>query len=48
VNKVDLIAVPNSSVSSFNFSYRFEPTAASCPGNYGRGVLTTSSSPWAY
>lgn len=49
VNKVDMIAVPSlPSGNSFNFSYKFEPTAASCPGDYGRGVLTTNSSPWGY
>jgi hypothetical protein len=48
VNKVDIIALPNGSTSNLNFSYKFEPTAASCPGNYGRGVLTTNSSPWDY
>lgn len=49
VNKVNIIALPSQpSGSSFNFSYQFEPTAASCPGNYGRGVLTVSSSPWDY
>ncbi len=49
VNKVDIIALPNLSIDSFNFSYKFEATAASCPGDYGRGVLTiNSSSPWGY
>jgi len=52
VNKVDIIALPNlPSGNSFNFSYKFEPTAASCPGDYGRGVLLTVNSspdPWGY
>jgi hypothetical protein len=48
VNKVDIIALPNGNSSNFNFSYKFEPTAASCPGDYGRGVLTVNSSPWDY
>jgi hypothetical protein len=49
VNKVDIIALPSlSSANSFNFSYKFEPTATSCPGNYGSGVLTVYSSPWDY
>lgn len=49
VNKVDIIALPSlPSGNSFNFSYKFEPTAASCPGDYGRGVLTINSSPWDY
>jgi hypothetical protein len=45
VNKVDIIALPSG--GSFNFGYKFEPTAASCPGDYGRGVLTPNS-PWDY
>jgi hypothetical protein len=48
VNKVDIIALPNLSVDSFNFSYKLEATAASCPGDYGRGMLTIYSSPWDY
>jgi hypothetical protein len=34
--------------NSFTFSYKFEPTAASCAGDSGRGVLTINSSPWDY
>lgn len=49
VNKVDIIALASlPSGNSFNFSYKFEPTAASCPGDSGRGVLTVKSSPWDY
>jgi hypothetical protein len=49
VNKVDIIALPSPpGGNSFNFSYKFEPTATSCPGDYGRGVLTMTSSPWDY
>jgi hypothetical protein len=51
VSKVDIIVLPNlPSGNSFNFSYKFEPTAASCPGDYGRGVLTVNSvpDPWGY
>jgi hypothetical protein len=49
VNKVDIIALPSPPLgNNFNFSYKFEPTAASCPGDYGSGVLTVNSSPWDY
>jgi hypothetical protein len=34
--------------NNFTFSYQFEPTAASCAGDSGRGVLTLNSSPWDY
>lgn len=48
-NKVDIIALPSlPSGNSFNFSYKFEPTAASCPGDNGSGMLTITSSPWDY
>jgi len=34
--------------NSFTLSYQFEPTATSCAGDSGRGVLTINSSPWDY
>jgi hypothetical protein len=33
---------------SFAFSYKFEPSAASCAGGVGRGIVTLNSSPWDY
>lgn len=49
VNKVDMIALPSwPNRNIFNFSYKFESTAASCPGDYGRGVLTITSSNYDY
>jgi hypothetical protein len=49
VNKVDIIALPTLPTgSNLNFSYKFEPTATSCPGDYGTGVLTPTTSPWDY
>jgi hypothetical protein len=34
--------------NSFNFSYKFEPTAPSCAGDFGRGRVTIQSSPFDY
>jgi hypothetical protein len=34
--------------NSFTFSYNFEPTAPSCAGDFGRGVVTINSSPFDY
>ena len=49
VNKMEIIALPSlPSADSFNFSYKFDETAASCPGDYGRGTLSLQSSPWDY
>jgi len=49
VSKASIIVLPTpSAASSFTFSYKFEPTAASCAGDFGRGVLAISSSPWDY
>jgi hypothetical protein len=48
-NKVSIIALPTlPSGNSFTFSYKFEPTAASCAGDFGRGVMTINSSPFDY
>jgi hypothetical protein len=48
-NKVSIIALPTlPSGNSFTFSYKFEPTAASCAGDFGRGVVTIITSPWDY
>lgn len=48
-NKVSVIALPTLPTgNSFTFSYKFEPTAASCAGDSGRGVLTIITSPWDY
>ncbi len=40
-SKAIIIAVPAG--NSFNFSYNFEPTAAHCAGDFGRGVVTNQS-----
>ena len=49
VSKASIIVLPTpSAASSFTFSYKFEPTAASCAGDFGRGVLAINSSPWDY
>ena len=37
-NKAHIIALPTG--STFTFSYSFAPTAASCAGDFGRGVMT--------
>jgi hypothetical protein len=48
-SKVSVIAVPvTPNADSFNFSYKFESTAASCAGDFGRGVVTINVSPWDY
>ena len=48
-SKVSIIALPTLPTgNSFTFSYKFEPTAASCAGDSGRGVLTIMTSPWDY
>jgi hypothetical protein len=48
-NKVTIIALPTlPSGNSFTFSYKFEPTAPSCAGDLGRGVVTINSSPFDY
>ena len=41
-NKAHIIALPTG--NSFTFSYKFEPTAASCAGDFGRGVVTNKGS----
>jgi hypothetical protein len=52
VSKASIIALPTVPTlptgNSFNFSYKFEPTAASCAGDFGRGVLTINRQPWDY
>ena len=51
-SKVSIIALPTlPDGNSFTFSYKFDPTAPSCAGDFGRGVLTINLSlgdPWAY
>ena len=48
-SKINIIALPTPPTgNSFTFSYKFESTAASCAGDFGRGVLTINSSPWDY
>jgi hypothetical protein len=48
-SKASILALPTLPAgNSFNFSYKFEPTAASCAGDSGRGVLTISGSPFDY
>jgi hypothetical protein len=47
--KVSIIALPTlSDGDSFTFSYKFEPTAPICAGDFGRGVLGINRSPWGY
>jgi len=45
-HKARILVLPTG--NSFTFSYQFEPTAGSCAGDSGRGVLTINSSPWDY
>lgn len=44
-SKAHIIALPTG--NSFTFSYSFAPTAASCAGDFGRGVMTNKD-PWGY
>src|SRR5258708_28424308 len=44
-NGASLIALPTA--GGFNFNYNFDPTAASCAVDFGRGVIATQS-PWDY
>ena len=39
--KALIIALPDSNALNFNFSYDFNPTAASCTADSGRGVVTS-------
>jgi hypothetical protein len=45
-HKARILVLPTG--NSFTFSYQFEPTAASCAGDSGHGMLTINSSPWDY
>jgi hypothetical protein len=48
-SKASIIALPTLPPgNSFNFSYKFEPTAPSCAGDFGRGRVTIQSSPFDY
>ena len=48
-SKARIIALPTVPAgNNFTFSYKFEPTAASCAGDSGRGVMTINPSPWDY
>jgi hypothetical protein len=42
------VVPPGPIYQSFNFSYKFEPAATSCAGDFGRGVVTADKSPWDY
>ena len=52
VAKALIIALPTQPTlptgDSFTFSYKFEPTAARCAGDFGRGVVTIRPSPFDY
>jgi hypothetical protein len=45
-HKAGILVLPTG--NSFTLSYKFEPTAPSCAGDSGGGVLTINSSPWDY
>ncbi len=45
-SKALIIALPTG--NSFTFSYNFQPTAANCAGDFGRGVVMTNQFPWDY
>src|ERR1700730_18285957 len=48
-SKASIIALPTLPIgNSFTFSYKFEPTAPSCAGDFGRGVVTINSFPFDY
>jgi len=48
-SKASIIALPTLPPgNSFNFSYKFEPNAPSCAGDFGRGRVTIQSSPFDY
>ncbi len=50
-SKASIIALPTLPPgNSLTFGYKFEPTAASCTGDFGRGVLTInlSAGDWGY
>jgi hypothetical protein len=48
-SKASIIALPTLPTGdSFNFSYKFEPTAASCAGDFGHGAVTIIPSPFDY
>jgi hypothetical protein len=46
-SKAVITALPTGDGVSFTFSYSFEPTAAHCAGDVGRGVMA-GKSPWDY
>lgn len=49
-SKAHIIALPNGSGNNgFIFSYTFEPSAASCAGDFGRGsMISNQKDPWGY
>lgn len=48
-NKVSILALPTLPTgNSFNFSYKFEPSAPNCAGDSGRGLVTITPSPFDY
>jgi hypothetical protein len=50
-NKVSVIGLPVAPApagNAFKFSYKYDPAAPSCPGDFGQGTLTASGSPWDY
>ena len=46
VNGAALVTLPDG--NNFNFSYNFDPTAAHCAGDFGRGVVVPNKGPWDY
>ena len=44
-SKASIVALPTG--NRFTFSYNFEPIAANCAGDFGRGVVTNQC-PWCY
>jgi len=51
-SKASILALPTLPTgNSVTFSYKFEPTAANCAGDFGHGVVTivtSPTSPWDY
>jgi hypothetical protein len=51
-NKVHILALPTEPTlptgNNFGFRYEFEPTAASCTGDLGRGMVTINPFPFDY
>jgi len=45
-SKAVILALPTG--DNFTFSYNFDPAAANCAGDIGRGTFVTNKSPWDY